>query len=231
MRALDLFCGAGGAGRGLLRVFDRVTGIDIEDQKNYPGEFRRLNVLKLDPYKIRNLYDFIWASPPCQFATTLRHAPNGKEHVNLIPQTRELLRATGLPYVIENVEGAKDHMINPVMLCGSMFNLGCKTKNGVWFQLRRRRLFEATFPIRPLSQNLKQPVIGVYGGHIRNRSSEYGGRGTVDFEGENRPNLAARALGVPLESMTMLEMSQAIPPVFAQHIALEFEASLTTRRK
>jgi hypothetical protein len=46
-------------------------------------------------------YDLIWASPPRQFATSLRSAP-GK---------------------IENIETALPWLIDPATLCGSMFNL------------------------------------------------------------------------------------------------------------
>jgi DNA (cytosine-5)-methyltransferase 1 len=66
--------------------------------------------------------------------------PNVKAgHLNLIPQTRERLRAMGVPYVIENVPGAP--LIAPVMLCGTMF--GMKTSCGA--QLRRHRLFETNW--------------------------------------------------------------------------------------
>ncbi|MEI9975076.1 MAG: hypothetical protein WDO73_25300 [Ignavibacteriota bacterium] len=68
---------------------------------------------------------FIWASPPCQAFTTLRALQKGKEYPNLIPATRELLANSGVPYAIENVEGAplgeSGHLI---VLCGTMFGLG-----------------------------------------------------------------------------------------------------------
>jgi DNA (cytosine-5)-methyltransferase 1 len=51
----------------------------------------------------------------------------------LIGHVREALEATGKPYVIENVEGARDHMREPVVLCGFMFGR----------EMYRRRLFEA----------------------------------------------------------------------------------------
>jgi site-specific DNA-cytosine methylase len=36
MKALDLFCGAGGASMGLYQAGYKVTGVDVIDQPNYP---------------------------------------------------------------------------------------------------------------------------------------------------------------------------------------------------
>ena len=61
-RALDLFCGGGGAGYGLhLAGFD-VTGVDLNRHSNYPYEFIQADALEVD----LSGYDFIWTSPPCQ---------------------------------------------------------------------------------------------------------------------------------------------------------------------
>jgi DNA (cytosine-5)-methyltransferase 1 len=57
-----------------------------------------------------------------------------------------MLKASGLPYVIENVEGAA--LVDPVVLCGSMFDLGATTKDGTRFHLERHRKFETNWPLR-----------------------------------------------------------------------------------
>ena len=68
--------------------------------------------------------------------------PNRREHPKLIEEVRDMLTAWGGPWIIENVEGAKNELRNPVMLCGSMFGL---ESNG--FHLRRHRYFESNVPL------------------------------------------------------------------------------------
>jgi hypothetical protein len=60
-------------------------------------------------------------------------------------------------------------------------------------------------------------VIGVYGAHVRNRSSEHGGRRSRDFEGEDKPRLMREAMGIEIRQ-TMSEMSQAVPPAYTRFI-------------
>jgi DNA (cytosine-5)-methyltransferase 1 len=149
-RALDLFCCAGGATKGLQEAGFHVTGVDIKPQPRYCGdEFHQADAIEFPV----DGYDFIWASPPCQAFTSLRFMPTAKEHPNLIPQTREKLVRAQVPYCIENVEGAplgaSGYLI---LLCGTMF--GLQTKDGR-AELRRHRLFETSFSIalRPACQH------------------------------------------------------------------------------
>lgn len=227
LRMLVLFCSAGGSSVGYHRAgFEEIVGVDIAPQPRYPFPFIQADALTLDERFIRS-FDAVHASPPCQFATPLRHAPNGKVHPNLIPATRARLRASGLPYVIENVEAALPHMIDPVMLCGSMFGLGAGGH-----QLRRHRLFETNVAMSPPPCAHTEPVIGMYGGHVRCRSSKHGGRITRDFIGQDKPALAREAMGI--DWMTMNEMSQAIPPAYTrwigEHVAREARARRANER-
>lgn len=169
-RALDLFCGAGGATKGLQRAGFFVVGVDWKPQKHYIGDhFICVDALDLSfSYEFLHGFDFIWASPPCQAFTKLRFMPGAKEHPNLIPQTRELLRRARVPYCIENVEDAPlGESGNLILLCGTMFGLGTKDGRA---ELRRHRLFETSFsiPLRPACQH-GTVTLGVYGGHVRDR--------------------------------------------------------------
>lgn len=226
MKVLDLFCCEGGAGEGYRQAgATMVVGVDFKPQPRYPGGFIQADVLSLDVRFLR-LFDLIHASPPCQFGTALRHAPNAKGaagHPNLIPATRAMLRASGVPYVIENVADVAraGHLKEPVMLNGFMFGLGCTASTGQRFHLERERAFETSWGMQaPIGWSRQTPICGVYGGHIRNRSAVHGGRGTVDFPGEDRPALAREAMGMPWASMK--GMGEAIPPAFTRYIGNQF---------
>lgn len=212
---IDLFCGAGATSRGYeLAGFD-VIGVDLHPMKNYPYPFIQYDALRLDNRFLRKA-DAIHASPPCQAHTALRSAKHAKPHEDLIPPTRAMLIATGKPYVIENVEGAP--LIDPVCLCGSMFGLGANTSDGTRYHLERHRLFETNWALTPSCEcQHRQPVIGAYGAHVRNRSAEHGGRGTADFLGEDKPRLMRECMGIDYRQ-TMAEMSQAIPPAYTRYI-------------
>jgi DNA (cytosine-5)-methyltransferase 1 len=217
-RALDLFSGAGGATRGLQQAGFHVTGVDLVASPRYVGDaFLQADALTtpLDGY------DFIWASPPCQAHTSLKTMWNARRHDDVIAATRERLTATGTPFVIENVAGAPLH--HPILLCGTMFGLGCEDA-----ELRRHRLFECSFPVlSPRCQHgQRADSIGVYGGHLRNRrrrtigiygegvrdSARKHDRGVADFNVEQ----GREAMGI--DWMTLAELCQAIPPAYSRFI-------------
>ena len=168
MKALDLFCCAGGATKGLQRAGFHVTGVDINPQPRYCGDaFIQGDALEVD---LRG-YDFIWASPPCQAYSRLRHL-HPKDRPELIPSVRRRLVASGTPYCIENVEGAPlGDSGFLIMLCGTMFGLQTKDGRG---ELRRHRLFETSFsiPLRPRCQHGDASPLSVCGkgGHLSARS-------------------------------------------------------------
>lgn len=207
-RALDLFCGAGGVSKGLAEAGFEVWGVDIKPQPRYvhPGRFVHGDALN-PPFDLRE-FDFVWASPPCQAHTSLRWMHNAKEHLDLIPETRGMLIHAGVPWVMENVPRAP--MRRDLLLCGSMFNLGC---DGA--ELRRHRIFETSFTcLSPQCvHGQEERVIGVYGGHGRDRRRK---TNTQDFSTADR----RKAMGI--DWMTGAELSQAIPPAYAEYIGREF---------
>jgi DNA (cytosine-5)-methyltransferase 1 len=153
----------------------------------------------------------------------MRTMHNAKKHEDLIGPTREMLVASGKPYVIENVIGAP--LIRPFMLCGTMFGLG--TADG-GTELRRYRIFETNFPVLvpQCRHGLSAPVIGLYGGHVRNRKRVIGiyGEGARDSRrkmDKGIPDFSVDdgryAMGIPW--MTIAELSQAIPPSYSKFIA------------
>jgi DNA (cytosine-5)-methyltransferase 1 len=209
-RALDLFCGAGGVAKGLQRAGFHVTGVDIADQPRYCGDrFIRADVFAA-PIDLRD-FDFVWASPPCQAHTSLRKMWNAKEHADFIPQTRAMLVAAGVPYAMENVPGSP--LRSTIMLCGSMFDLvtPCGAK------LRRHRYFETSFL-------LLAPPCHHRAGHRRDRCRTITVTGHTPQQNVIRNRVRrtfpvddARA-AMDIDWMTMTELSQAIPPAYAEFI-------------
>lgn len=223
-KLLDLMGFAGGAGEGYARAGFEVLGVDLVRSPRAKHPTLVADVLDL-PIEFLRMFDAIHASPPCQGYTSMRHAPGAKGAPRLIGQVREMLIKSGRPYVIENVEMARADMRNPVLLCGSMFGLGA-----AGHQLRRHRLFEASFPLKaPCACAHTSPVIGVYGGHVRCRSAKHGGRGTKDFVGFDKPALAREAMGI--DWMSMEEISEAIPPRFTQWVGRRLFEHLNDRRR
>ena len=217
---LDLFCGAGGAGAGYHQAGFDVIGVDINPQPNYPYPFWQDDALTvLRNLKSRGTVAAIHASPPCQAFSAMKHMPDAKQHPELVEPVRELLQEIGVPWVIENVPGAP--LRNPVLLCGTMFGLGA-----AGFELRRHRLFESNQALLlPGPCRHEKPVIGVYGGHVRCRSTKYW-RGTgADFPGYNKKQLAMTAMGIE-HSMTMQEISEGIPPAYTEHIGRQLLAAI-----
>lgn len=223
-RLLDLFCCAGGAGMGYARAGFEITGVDIVAHKNNPHAVIVADALTLDPAWIAGNFDAVHASPPCQGYTTMRHAPGAKGAPRMIGVTRELLQATGLPWVIENVEAAADEMRNQLLLCGTMFGLGAQGH-----ELQRHRLFETSFQIAALAcMHTERPVIGVYGGHARNRAAKHGGRGTKDTWDGGHKAAASKALGI--DWMTLGELSEAIPPDYTEYLGQRLLAAMALRQ-
>jgi DNA (cytosine-5)-methyltransferase 1 len=202
---LDLYCKAGGAAMGYHRAGFDVIGVDIEPQPRYPFEFVHTDALEWTRWWLRRgtrPIAAVHASPPCQAYTSMRSRWPDREHPRLIEPTRELLRRVGLPYVIENVEGAP--LEDPITLCGSMFGL----------EVRRHRLFECSFPIsQPGCEHETQgPVVGVYG-----NTGAGGNRGLERRRGRsNGVQDWRRAMGI--DWMGVKELTQAVPPAYTEFI-------------
>lgn len=210
--AIDLFCGAGGAARGLQQAGFRVVGVDNRPQPRYAGDAFVLGDALNPPVDLRAA-DFIWASPPCQASTSLKSMWNAREHADLIPQTRRLLEESGVQWTMENVPGSS---LAGFFLCGSMFGLGVEVYDG-WRQLRRHRWFEASF--RPLVPRCSHsgPTIGFYGDHARDRRRKPGVRDRgVDFADSEKLELGRSAMGMPWSDWKGI--SQAIPPAYSRFI-------------
>lgn len=192
-KALDLFCGAGGVGKGLHDAGFDVVGVDIVPQRRYPFPFIQADAMQVS----FSGFDFIWASPPCQ-AYTLCQRIRDNDHPDLIGPLREKLNVSGVPWVIENVVGAP--LNDPIELCGSMFGL----------RVYRHRLFECPFSIdAPLHPEHTAPLRKM-GRPVRDGEFMHV---VGNFSGVP---LARKAMGI--DWMMRDELKEAIPPAYAEYV-------------
>lgn len=200
---LDTFCKAGGTSVGYHRAGFKVVGVDLEFQKRYPFEFHQGDAVEFIR-KYGKDFDVIAASPPCQDYTPLK-ALHSKTYPRLIQVTREAIQETSRPYIIENVKGARFELINPLMLCGTMFSL----------RVIRHRYFECNPSIyfAPFSccHNGKASSNKNYIGKPRNLDHwQYLTITGHDFKVKD----ASIAMGI--DWMIGKELSQAIPPAYTE---------------
>lgn len=198
-RLLDAYCGAGGAARGYQLAGFHVTGVDVVDQPNYGGDdFIKMDALTALHFKlaVASEFDAIHASPPCQAHTGV---PNKRDdHYDVLAETRELLQATGLPWVLENVPGAP--MPDAFLLCGSTFGL----------PIVRHRLFETNFDVGLVPSLCHQREWG--------RAVDHGPGFYPYGHGAWRPAWREHVVPVVWPWMTLEEAGQAIPPAYCEWI-------------
>lgn len=230
-KLLDLFCGAGGAGYGLYEAGFDVTGVDLYPQKRYPrNEHMRFIQADAIEYALSHgwRYDAVWASPICQRHTNLKNLVVDKgayleRHGDLIPHTRFVLESLDLPYIIENVVGARKALRNPIELCGCMFS-GLK--------VYRARLFESSvflYHPRHLPHHDTMPAIsrgispkgyisiGGNGGYgITDAQMEMLRQNGIDSANWNRHRYGH--LAMQCEWVSRAELSQAIPPAYSNYL-------------
>ncbi len=205
-RLLDLFCCAGGAGTGYSSAGFEVVGVDNKPQPRYPFPFIQADAMALDPSFIA-LFDAVHASPPCQsYSDLAKRNGNAAAWPRLVDPVRDMLMRSGLPYVIENVEGAP--LRDPVILCGTMFE---------GLRVIRHRLFETNFPL-VAPPHSKHPLVHTFD----KRKSHYGKtndmRDFVSVNGGGNCTVAAARDAVGIDWMTKNELNEAIPPIYTRFI-------------
>jgi DNA (cytosine-5)-methyltransferase 1 len=217
-RILDLFCCAGGAGEGYARAGFEVVGVDIDPQARYPFQFIQADALTLDQ-KFLAEFDAIHASPPCQsYSDLAKRNGNADEWPRLIEPVRDMLLDTGLPYIIENVDGAP--LLSPVVLCGTMFP---------GLRVLRHRLFETNF-LMLAPPHGKHPRVHTFD----KRKSHYGKTDErIDFvqvTGGGNCSIAAARAAMGIDWMSKNELNEAIPPAYTHYIGNQLSHHLSMNR-
>jgi DNA (cytosine-5)-methyltransferase 1 len=202
IKVLDLFCGGGGGAKGYDEAGCEVFGVDNKPQPKYPYRMAVADALMYAVLFGRN-YDLIHASPPCQGYSSI--TPDKGKHKTMIPITRKILRWIGKPYIIENVPGARKELVNPIMLCGTMFDL----------KVVRHRYFECnpTIWFAPRSCSHYRKV--VKHGRLPDRDRHYAAL-TGHFSDVEFGQIASG-----IDWLGQKELSQAIPPAFTNWLVTE----------
>lgn len=217
LRALDLFCCAGGATKGLQLAGFEVVGVDLVRHKNYCGDgFIQGDALTAD----FGGFDFIWASPPCQrFSDLAKRNGNAHEWPDLITPIRQCLLAWGGLWTIENVDGAP--LRKDLTLCGTMFPR---------LRVLRHRHFECSFPIVQPAHP-KHPLVFTHD----KRKAHYGkldqSTAFVQVTGGGNCSVAAAQDAMGIDWMTKDELNEAIPPAYAEYIGRAAIAHIEAQRR
>ena len=230
---LDLFCGAGGCAVGYNRAGFEVVGVDLAPQKHYPYEFHQADALEVldtllsgQEWQGYRLADFaaIHASPPCQEYSSSRHfrsvTNTNYTRPMLIAPILRRLRASGVPWILENVSGALDALPNAIELCGASFGLPI---------LRHRLFLSSEMLFAPSHCKHPDAFYNVAGGKVRaigahrTNKAYTTKRGTIQYrEGYARKEVGQAAMGI--DWMTLKEMSEAIPPAYTEYLGAQLLA-------
>lgn len=222
-KLLDLFCCAGGAATGYHQAGFDVIGVDIEPQPRYPFDYYRGEAVYMFDYVMAKArvegrpFAAVHASPPCQKHTDLARQ-NKRDYSCFIEPIRAKLIACGLPYVIENVEGAP--LLNPTMLCGTMFP---DTR------VIRHRLFETNWPLVAPTHG-KHPLVYT----MDKRKAHYGKldewASPVQVTGGGNCSKAAAADAMGMPWATKQELNEAVPPAYTRFIGQQLLDHIAAQR-
>lgn len=227
-RLLDICACEGGATLGYQRAGWEVTAVDLDAAAlaRNPADVRvqgdALDYIAAYGHK----FDAIHVSFPCQRWTANGANPAASQYPDLITPGRELLNATGRPWVMENVPKAP--LRRDLILCGSMFGLVALDADRTRLHLKRHRVFESNVPLGSPGACVHPRDVqwaGVYGGARKDKDEarhvRHGGYVPPDAEVQS-----ALLGGVPW--MTGKGRRECIPPDYAEHIGLQLMAHLSS---
>jgi DNA (cytosine-5)-methyltransferase 1 len=235
--AVDLFGGEGLAALGYALAGFRVLSVENDPERianhvQHPD----IEVVEGDAttYPLDDA-DVAIGSPPCTahssqatIADAVRGGDPGTgwmlEHT--IARFRAWGEATGRPWVVENVEGAKGVMGSPLVLCGTMFGLA----DGGW-HLKRHRLFESNVPLMapgPHRCRARGVRIIHVNGDLSVNDRACGGRRRPGGDMRAGVERARRLMEAPWASPRGLSLG--IPPAYTRFIGEQLMTHIEARR-
>lgn len=212
---------------GYHRAGFEVVGVDmaLARLKHYPFECHQADAIEF-VLAHGHEFDAIHASPTCTgYSRGTAAIPDRvARYDRLIPATREALRSTGVPYVIENVADARSELLSPILLCWRMFGTAVIDDDGTPLVMDRHRLFESNRLIlapEHIKHDRSVQVAGSYGGARRDKreAREVRKGGYVPSADVQRA-----LLGTPW--MTEKGCQLSIPPAYTEHIGAQLLAQL-----
>jgi DNA (cytosine-5)-methyltransferase 1 len=231
-RAVELFGGEGISALGWAQA-----GFDVTLVENDPARIANavkhpnIHVVEGDAttYPLDG-FDVVTGGPPCtdhsETAGLAEKTRGGKAGTAwMLPHTlnrvREWAEATGGLWVIENVEGAKEHFKNPIKLCGTMFDI----RDGEW-SLQRHRWFESNAPLLApdVCRHAGRRFISVHGDLALNDRA-CGGKRRPGGDMRAGVERARRLMGAPWASPRGLSLG--VPAVYTRYLGEQLVAALS----
>jgi DNA (cytosine-5)-methyltransferase 1 len=234
-RALELFGGEGVAALGYAQAGYAVTLVENDPERlahvvRHPDivvEEGDATTWPLDGY------DLVSGGPPCtdhtETAALAERTRKGGGPAGtgwMLTHTLQRVKAwaaagPGRVYVIENVEGAKEHFECPLKLCGTMFDI----TDGPW-SLQRHRFFESNAPLMAPGpcQHRGRKFIHVHGDlSVNDRAC--GGKRRPGGDMRAGVERARRLVGAPPETSPR-GLSLCVPTAYTRWIGSQILAGI-----
>jgi DNA (cytosine-5)-methyltransferase 1 len=134
----------------------------------------------------------------------------------LVEPVRQILQASGFPYVIENVEGAP--LLDPVVVCGTMFPK---------LRVIRHRLFESNV-VLTTPKHQRHPLVFTHDKRKRHYGKLDQDTSFVQVTGGGNCSVANARDAMGINWMTKGELNESVPPAYTKHLGKQIRSHIET---